>query len=192
MHKPLTIFIISVFLLLSCTENTHTPKPKGYNRIDIPQYTYLTYTGDKFSFEYSDLAKVAQPKDTLGEMWFDINYPKLNARIYLTYLPISRNTLKNLINDSYNLAYSHSLKAQNISQSVYKNDERKVYGVIYNIEGNVATPSQFFLTDSTSNFLRASFYFDTKMNTDSLAPITKVVRDDIFKFIESFNWQSSN
>lgn len=163
------------------------PKPVGYNRIEIPNPSYAEYKTSKFALEYSTAAEIKAIPDK-DNLWFNISYDKLDATIYCSYIPITAEKLRDAIEDSYNLAYSHGLKASNITQSVYSNPETKVYGIIYTLEGNVATPTQFFLTDSVSNFFRGSFYYNTKVSMDSVAPITEKIRADIMQLVETFNW----
>lgn len=187
MNNKIILYIIAILaFVISCNEPS-TPKPKGYNRIEISDSAYTEYKTKKFTFQYSDLANIKpiQGKDSL---WFDLSYSKLGATIYCTYIPITKAKLSKAIDDSYNLAYSHTLKASNITQTVYSNPESKVYGIIYTLEGNVATPTQFFLTDSVSNFFRGSFYYNMKVSMDSVAPITNKVREDIVRIVDTFNW----
>ena len=42
---------------------------------------------------------------------------------------------------------------------------------MYDLKGNTASSLQFFVTDSTRNFLRGSLYFNAEPNKDSLAPV---------------------
>ncbi|QIK53227.1 hypothetical protein G7051_02240 [Dysgonomonas sp. HDW5B] len=187
-----TINVVALLMLLMFVSacNEYTPKPKGYNRIDNATGETVEYNFPKFSFRYSDQVHI----DTLqskveNEIWFNIIYPKYNAIIYCTYLPVSKLTLPKVLEDSYKLAFSHSLKADEIIQQTYTNVDRGVSGTVYSIEGSVATPIQFFLTDSVSHFFRGSFYYAEKVNSDSVAPITEFVMEDIQEMINTFSWQ---
>lgn len=187
-----TINVVALLMLLMFVSacNEYTPKPKGYNRIDNAAGETIEYNFPKFSFRYSDQVHI----DTLqskvkNEIWFNIVYPKYNAIIYCTYLPVSKLTLPKVLEDSYKLAFSHSLKADEIIQQTYTNVDRGVSGTVYSIEGSVATPIQFFLTDSVSHFFRGSFYYAEKVNSDSVAPITEFVMEDIQEMINTFSWQ---
>ncbi len=187
-----TINVVALLMLLMFVSacNEYTPKPKGYNRIDNATDETVEYNFPKFSFRYSDQVHI----DTLqskvkNEIWFNIVYPKYNAIIYCTYLPVSKLTLPKVLEDSYKLAFSHSLKADEIIQQTYTNVDRGVSGTVYSIEGSVATPIQFFLTDSVSHFFRGSFYYAEKVNSDSVAPITEFVMKDIQEMINTFSWQ---
>jgi hypothetical protein len=48
---------------------------------------------------------------------------------------------------------------------------------------------QFFLTDKKNHFFRAALYFNTQVRPDSLAPIYEFVKEDVFKLIETFEWE---
>lgn len=182
------VLLCAFVFLAGCSK--YTPKPTGYNRIDDVETDYVEYNFPKFSFKYSDQIRVDTLQSKIkDEIWFNIAYPKYNAIIYCTYLPISRTTLPKVLEDSYKLAFSHSLKADEIIQQTYSNTDKRVSGTVYSIEGSVATPIQFFLTDSVSHFFRGSFYYAEKVNPDSVAPITEFVLKDIQEMINTFSWK---
>ncbi len=186
-NKSLVFVGLLLVFITGCNE--YTPIPKGYNRIDDAKAEYVEYNFPQFSFKYSGQVRV----DTLqskakDEIWFNIIYPQYNAVIYCTYLPVSKLSLPNTLEDSYRLAFNHSIKADAILQKTYSNTDRKVSGTMYSIEGDVATPVQFFLTDSVSHFFRGSFYYTEKVNADSVAPITEFVLRDISEMISTFRW----
>lgn len=191
--KAKYIYIIGGLFLLATISSCdkYTPKPRGYNRIDSVETKYTEYKFSAFLFKYSAQAYIdtLQAK-TKSEVWFNIVYPKYNAIIYCTYLPISKSIFPQVLDDSYKLAYSHSLKADKILHKNYVNDMTKVSGTIYSIEGSVATPIQFYLTDSLTHFFRGSFYYKNKVNPDSVAPITEFVLKDIQYMIDSFRWEN--
>ena len=66
--------------------------------------------------------------------------------------------------------------------------EKNKGGILFKIEGNVATETQFFLTDSSKNFIRGSLYFNNKVNPDSMAIIQKFIDQDIENLISTFEW----
>ncbi len=189
--KHLATGLLLTFLFMaSCRD--YTPRPVGYNRIDPPDRTAERHAFPQFSFDLPDYTRI----DTLhapasNQFWFNIVYPQYNATIHCTYLSIDRNALPGVIEDSYHLAYSHSVKANKINQYLYTNSETKVSGILYEIEGDVASPAQFFVTDSIHHFLRGSFYYSVKVNTDSVAPVTDMVKEDIRQMINTFAWQKT-
>jgi len=87
------------------------------------------------------------------------------------------------------LAYKHSIKADAINERIFINAEKKVYGTIYLIDGNAASPLQFYLTDSTHNFLRGALYIREVPNIDSLRPVIDFLTPDVIRLIESTEWR---
>lgn len=179
------ICIIVCILFLSCKNNDYTPKPIAYNRIEKPDYSYKKYEQPLFIFNYSDLSTIEKVPGKDSSSWFNLVYPRYNATIYCSYLPITKETFGKALEDSYHLAYSHAIVANDIKQQVYSNPERHIGGIIYEIEGDVATPVQFFITDSISHFLRGSFYYDKQLNLDSVAPITSFIKEDIVEIFQT-------
>ncbi|MFR9166194.1 MAG: hypothetical protein ACLVKO_08280 [Dysgonomonas sp.] len=187
-NKIFVLFAILFFTACS-SNNNDMPKPVGYNRIERISSNYKTLATKHFSFSYSDLAYIDTLKtEKENNVWFNIVYPQYQARIYCSYSSINRNMLNERLEDSYRLAYSHATKSAGIQQNLYENPNHRTYGILYDIEGEVATPVQFFLTDSIQHFFRASLYYDTKVKADSVSPITRIMREDIMKMIESFEW----
>jgi gliding motility-associated lipoprotein GldD len=91
--------------------------------------------------------------------------------------------------DTRTLAYKHSIKADAIQEQVFLNPAEKVYGLIYRIEGNAASPMQFFLTDSTQHFLRGALYISEVPNIDSIKPVIDFLEPDIIRLIETTTWK---
>lgn len=184
------IFFGAVLSLNSCKEKNSTSKPIEPNRIAIPQYGYISAETPYSKFDRSELSQIEQNNEA-NKNWLNINYPSFNATIYCTYLPITEKKINELIAESHKLAFSHSMMADNIAQTSYSDPDNKVYGIIYTIEGNVATPCQFYLTDSTSNFFRGSLYYNSEVKADSVAEITQAIRRDIKTLTSTFRWMKS-
>ena len=87
------------------------------------------------------------------------------------------------------MAYKHTIKADEINPIIWNNEEKQVYGILYDIKGDVASQVQFYLTDSTTHFLRGAFYFNCIPNKDSLSPSLRFLRKDIDRMIETFEWK---
>ncbi|WP_457651099.1 hypothetical protein, partial [Propionibacterium freudenreichii] len=69
------------------------------------------------------------------------------------------NNLNKYLDESWTLATRHQVKASGMPETPIVRDSAKVYGLLFEIEGNAASSIQFFVTDSTQNFLRGSLYF---------------------------------
>ncbi len=173
----------------SCRRD-YTPKPRGYFRIDLPEHAYRAYQSScPFRFEYPVYAKIQADRDPGAEpCWFNIVYPQFRGQIHMSYKEVNGN-IDNLIEDARGLVYKHAIKADAIGEQLYTNEEKQVYGILYDIDGNAASSVQFFLTDSTRHFIRGALYFNSIPNADSLAPVIRFCRQDIVHLIESFSWE---
>jgi gliding motility-associated lipoprotein GldD len=178
---------ITAILFASCGGDT-IPKPKGYLRFDLPEHSYEKFQDDcPYSFEMGTYAKVENRQMTEA-CWKNIYVKPCRARIHLSYKPVDNN-LVNLLEDAHELVYDHTVKAEAISEQVFVNPDRKVYGILYEIKGDAASNLQFFATDSVQHFIRGALYFRAVPNQDSLAPLVRFMRKDIEHFIETLHWK---
>ena len=187
--------LITALFILSACNSTYTPKPTGYFKIDFPEKTYQQFNqpGYPYTFEYPAYARIIKDStffDTTAEnpWWINIDFPQFNARMYLSYKIIGNNKLEKLLNDAYNLTNKHSIKASYINDSIM-NISDNVHGSFFSVQGDVATASQFFLTDSTKNFIRGALYFDATPNEDSLRPVSQFLVEDMKHLISTFRWK---
>ncbi len=185
-------FIILLLVVSSCKEN-YTPKPRGYFRIDLPETKYKEFDSVSFpySFEYSSNAYISNdPYAPDQKYWLNINYPQFKAVIHLSYKKVENN-LPQILNDAHSLVAKHISKADAIYDSLVIHPEKKVYGLVFNLEGiGVASPYQFYVTDSTKNYLRGALYFDVHPNNDSLKPVIKYIKKDIDRFLSTVKWKN--
>jgi gliding motility-associated lipoprotein GldD len=191
MGHLIRITVIITLLSLVCCKRHYTPKPAGYLRIDFPEKTYRLYDSTcPFSFEYPVYGKITKDTSRIAEpCWINIEFPHFGGKIHISYKTVNKN-LNTYIEDSRTLAYKHTVKADAISEILYSDEERKVYGLLYDIKGDAASNVQFYLTDSTKHFLRGSLYFNVQPNADSLAPVIDFIRDDIVHLVETLKWKN--
>ncbi len=191
MKHKLLLTLATIFTLYSCGDDSFTPKPTGYFRIDLPKKEYQPLQKDcPFSFEvpsYTTIKKNAN--NPLETCWFDIQFEQLNANIYISYKTVDTN-VNQYLEDSRTLVYKHTVKANDIDQQIIRMPEKKVYGVVYSIEGNAASSYQFHLTDSTNHFIRGSLYFNNAPNQDSIQPVLNFIKTDIEHLINTFEWKN--
>ncbi|NND77396.1 MAG: gliding motility lipoprotein GldD [Flavobacteriales bacterium] len=182
-----SIFILLILLFVSCDTEEYYPKKRGFIRPELPTKDYQLFDEDcPFSFEYPSYSVISIRPNT--ECWMDVVYPKLKCELHLTYKALNGN-LREYLEQTHKLAYDHHFKASNIETERTSSAEKDVYGVSYFLEGDVASNTQFFLTDSTRHFVRGALYFRSKANPDSLAPYIDFVNEDIRKMVESFEWK---
>lgn len=187
----MVVFVIITSFFLSC-KNEYTPKPKGYFRIDFPENEYVYFKNEfPYSFEFSKFAEIdIYNRDSL---WINIEYPQYMAKIHISYKVIDNkaenSNIFKYLEESRKLVYKHTIKADAIGEIPWIDTEKKVYGILYDIKGNAASPINFVLTDSTDHFFRGALYFFVEPNKDSLAPVVEYIRKDIIRLIESFEWE---
>ncbi len=187
MNKIFFIIISLQLFFISC-KNEVLPKPKAQLRLQYDAVTYeSTDTDCKFDFKKNRIAQLKRVSKH-GFCGFKLFYPNLNATVYLTYRPV-QSDLKKLLKDAQNLTYEHVVKADNIATQAYSNTTQNVHGMVYKVSGNAASPSQFYLTDSTNHFLLGSLYFNIKPNYDSILPGIKYLENDLKVMIESLIWK---
>lgn len=186
------MFVALAIAAMSCTEKPSQPRPKGYFRIDLPekQYTKLD-TMRYYGFEYPIYGTVTPDFYSRNEKdWINVEFPKYKGTLHLSYKQVNGN-LSDYIEDTYSMVTKHITKAMGIRDSLMVNHERKVYGLAYFLDGvDVASPMQFFVTDSTRHFMRGSLYFNLKPNNDSLQPVIKYITDDILHIINTLEWKN--
>ena len=185
----------ALFILLLSCNSPYTPKPTGYFKIDFPEKKYQLFDqpGYPYTFEYPTYAHVVKDSTFFGDetenpWWLNVEFPQFSSRIYLSYKIIGSYKLDSLLNDAFNLTNKHSIKASYIDDSVM-NVSPNVHGEFFKVEGDVATANQFFLTDSTRNFLRGALYFDATPNEDSLRPVNEFLVVDMKHLISTLRWK---
>ena len=189
MNYSFKILFFSIVVLLtmsnaSCKEDT-LPKPKAQLRLEYKDADYKDLNSNcPYIFQYSTQAT----SRSNSKCWININYPKLNASINITYRPVNNN-LKELFREAEKLTFNHAIKADGISSVPFENKRNKTYGAIYEVTGNAASPLQFHLTDSTKNFITGAVYFNVEPNYDSIVPAVKYLEKDLKHLMETLKWK---
>ena len=185
-----------MFLLICCCigcsrQEDYSPKPRGFFRIEFPEKKYeKVETGCPFGFEIPSYSILSEEDSHKHPCWKNLDFPQFNARLHVSYLPITQKTpLNQLIEDARTFAFKHTTKATAIDQSAIKNDQPNVSGLQYEISGNTASNYQFYLTDSSKHYFRAALYFNEKPHVDSIAPVLEFIKKDINHLIQSFWWK---
>jgi len=186
----LSLFL-GIILVLSACEKDYLPKPKGFNRIDLPEHSYRVLPDSfPYSFEYSRHALIKRDCSLIAERyWMDLFYPGITANGQITYKTIDDNeNLKLLLEDSYKLISKHQIKAYSIDETVFETSLGKT-AVVTELEGEVPSQFQFFITDSSQHFLRGALYFRIAGKNDSLAPSIEYVKSDIIHMLNTLKWK---
>ena len=184
--KTITFFALLLLLVFanSC-KNDVLPKPASQLRLDYPVAKYASFSNHcPFEFEINENAIIKEDKNC----GFSIHYPKMKATIYLTYKTVDNN-LNDLLRDAQKLTYEHVIKADDILEQPYVNNDKKVYGMFYRVDGNAATNSLFYATDSIKHFVTGSVYFYAKPKFDSIMPAASYVKNDMQRLLETIRWK---
>jgi len=170
----------------------YTPKPKGYNRIDLPPHRYRALpAGHPYTFEYSQYAKVLRDSSYLAQPdWLNVYYPKLHANIQITYTNVVRNRqlYNKMMEDARKLTGKHQIKATSIEEKILRTPNG-MRASVFELEGEVPSQFQFYTTDSTKHFFRAALYFRTATANDSLAPVIEYVKYDMIKMLNTLRYK---
>jgi len=187
------VFFLLIIICVSCGSET-IPKPRAFLRLDYPQPKYDRVVSNlPFSFEKNELAnevtdiKVARDEKSIS---IDVTYPSLKGTIYLTYKKVTEETLQPYLIDAQNITQKHTQKADAITEQPYIDALNKVYGMFYEIGGNAASQSQFYVTDSINHFVTGSLYFYAKPNYDSILPAAQYLKRDIQHLMETIMWNN--
>ncbi len=212
MQKFIVVLVL-IFLIPGCN-STYTSKKKGYFEIELPKHAYQTFNreGFPYAFEYPVYANIIQDStyfDSTPEnpYWINIDFPQYEARIFLSYKIIGGraiykvrnsdgtytdssgiNYFDKMVNDAFNLTNKNEAVASSIKDSLIKTPN-DIYGVYFSVGGNAATARQFFLSDTTKNFIRGALYFGATPNADSIKPVQDFLTQDIHHMINTFRWK---
>ena len=216
--RPLFPFIMLIFfsICFAACNSTYTSKKKGYFNIELPKHEYVSFDKPDFpySFEYPVYATVVKDStyfDSNPEnpWWINIDFPKLNARIFLSYKVIGGNAMykirqpdgsykdsvginqfDKMVNDAFNLTNKNQAISTSIRDSLFYT-KNGITGVFFRVGGNAATAKQFFVSDTSKHFLRGALYFDATPNVDSLRPVQDFLQVDMDRLINSFRWKGN-
>ena len=186
LKKQRVNFFITWFILVCSCNQAYKPKPKGYNQIQFPEKKFEQITvSNVYSFKKNSQANHEVDNE---RFWVTLNYEKLNAEILITHKEIlNYNELNEFVQESYKLIGRHQIKAESIIEKrvVAPN---KTHAVLFEINGEVASPYQFITTDSTRNFLRAALYLDNPAANDSIIPVVEYLKNDVNHILNTLVW----
>ena len=185
------VLLLLLVTAVSCGNRNPQPKPRGYFRIDMPEKQYVTLdTMRHYSFEYPTYAIITPDYYSLDEKdWVNVEFPDFKGTIHISYKNVDLN-LSDYVEDVYRMITKHITKATGIRDSVIIDRGRRVYGLVYSLEGEgVASPLQFYLTDSIQHFMRGSVYFNIYPNNDSMQPVIKFISEDVKHLINTLEWK---
>lgn len=180
----------AVCLASSCADN-YIPKPRGFQRIDLPsEKTYSEYSSEcGFAMKTPSYVSVEPDRHPQAEKcWYNVNFVPFGATLHLSYKSFANNNeLMKLTEDARTLVYKHTIKADEIYETQISNTH--IHGMLYELSGNTASNFQFYVLDSTHHFIRGALYFNSKTDNDSVAPVLAYLKKDIVEMLESVRWK---
>lgn len=187
-----TFFIlITLFSIIGCTEEINIPKPPTYLRPELPEHAYEIYDDNcPYTFEIAKSYTIKKVVDENGETCHkDIDLGKLNGSLHMSYIDMTEplSTYVNYVNDKVD---EHKIKATGIEDKQYLFGDKKVYCTFFELKGDVASPFQFYITDSTTKFVSGVVYFNSTPNYDSILPSLNYLKVDLEHLIEKFEWKN--
>ncbi len=209
----ITILTLLTAFLFSCNSN-YTSKKNGYFKIDLPEKKYQLFDepGFPYSFEYPVYAKIIKDstyfdRNPENDFWRNIDFPEFQAKIFLSYKmvggkalyqvkgpdgkyrdSVGTNYYDRMINDAFNLTSKNEDVATSKKDSLF-HTTNNISGLLFKLGGNTATARQFFMTDTTKNFIRGALYFYASPNADSVKPVVDFLQKDIDHLISTFKWK---
>lgn len=213
LKKKYVLFFLFVLPLAACNSN-YTSKKTGYFKIDLPEKKYILFNepGMPYSFEYPAYAYIVKDSTYFdanpeNDYWRNIDFRNLNAKIFLSYKAVGGKALykikqpngsykdstgvnryDKMINDAFNLTNKNDDVATSKKDSLFTT-ANKVSGLLFKLGGNAATQRQFFMTDTTKNFIRGALYFYASPNADSVKPVVDFIQKDIDHLLTTFRWK---
>ena len=177
--------------MFGCREETYVPKPPTYLRLELPNHEYDQYKDEDcpYSFSIQKLYTVKDFEGVSNNCHKDIDLGPLNGSLHLNYIdmvePLS--AYVNFVNDKVD---EHKVMASAINDWKIINLDKDVYCTFFELEGNVASPFQFYLTDSVEHFISGVVYFNSVPNYDSLKPSLDYLKVDLEHMINSLSWKN--
>lgn len=182
--------ILLILLTFSCGDDQLIPKPPTYLKLDLPKHEYKLFKEDNchYHFETSKLYEIKAVSDQNGLTCHkDIHLGPLNGVMHFSFIQMEK-PLAEYINFAINKVDEHKIKATAIEDTSFLRTNDRVFGTFFELQGDVASPFQFYLTDSVSKFVSGVVYFNFTPNYDSLKPTLDYLKVDLYKMIETFKW----
>ena len=189
MNKIISLLLIFFSIFYSCVDS-NLPKQSAFLRIEFPEPNYIAPNEIKLPIHFYYNLSAADVNVTNSKQFY-LNYPKMNLIVDMSLNKITkREDLENNFRDFSLTLETHSKKSNGVFIREYENLNNRVYAKIFELRGDVASPIQFYLTDSTSNFINGSLNLKFKSKYDSIFPTIQYVKNDILVLVESLNWNT--
>lgn len=194
-RKVLKAHLLGLFALLLCLvacAPEPRPRPRTFPRLELPPRAYARFADPRCpcTFEYPSVGVLKNLKNDSCD--FDIAFPTLGTTWHVTNRRIhpgrrGPDTRTDLYEKYRRLLYHHAPKTTGIL-------ERRLRvpaggGTFFELSGQVPTPAQLFISDSTRHALIVASYFNTAQKNDSLAPVIQYLKHDLHHLAQTLRWQ---
>ena len=155
-----------------------------------PNYLIYKSQNSKINFLYNSSSSSIE---SISERTINLDYKKLGMNLDLSFDELNDETeLTNYLRDFNLLLDAHTKRSNGFLIKEFENRNYSTYGKLYEFRGDVASPIQFFLTDSINNFIHGSLNMTVKSKYDSIYPSVQYIKNDILVFFESINLKKNN
>lgn len=188
LHKILFLFGLLLFHF-SCDETSYLPREKAFLRLEFEKPMYDTYSSEfsKLNFIFNNAYasfEIVSDKKTV------LRYKDIKIDIVLIDIQLENtSSIEESLQNFYMFLEPHRKKSNQISVKEFVSADNKRFAKVFEMRGPVASPLQFYVTDSINNFLFGSMNLTEKSDYDSIYPSIMYVKNDIFSIIESVNWE---
>jgi len=188
-------FILLCNIIVSCNEDPIVPKRPTYLQIDFPNYTFHLQKGSgPYEFKMPDTWVLKDPvlefDGTYCQEEIDLSIGReINGITALLYRKFDdKDTLLQLITDSNKKVDYEKIKANTIHYNQIIDEENRIYGTFFELIGDgVATPFQFYLTDSLNNYMHGSVYMSYS-KYEAAKPLLNHIKSGILELINTIKW----
>ncbi|MFK7970087.1 MAG: hypothetical protein AB8F95_06950 [Bacteroidia bacterium] len=189
----LILFIVSI-ALVACEEPINLPKKHGFPRMNIPDSTaHQVYESQTCPFTFKAPAGGEISRDLADSCWLDLKFPAYDLVWHISHREVNQAdvTAEFYFEEHRRLVYKHSQKASEIRPLEFEVPAGRV--IAHELYGEVGTPYYVFLRDpSNSQVVTMSFYFQTSLENDSLAPLITYMKQEMDNALLSFEFAGEN
>ena len=192
-NSLIKLFFICI-IFSSCKDPAPVPKPPTYLNINFPDHTYSYVKGDcPYEFKLSSLYNYKTIENSKLNLCIqEIDLGPLKGSLYLYYIALpSKDSLAEIINFANDKVDEHKIIADKIEFVQIIDSKNSVFGTFFELKGNVATNFQFYLTDSSQNFVRGEVLLNCRPNYDSLRPSLDYLKVDLLEMVHNFKWRKN-
>ena len=192
-NSLIKLFFVCI-IFSSCNDPAPVPKPPTYLNIYFPDHIYSYVRGDcPYEFKLASLYNYKTIENSnFNSCIQEIDLGPLKGSLYLYYIALpSKDSLAEIINFANDKVDEHKIIADKIEFVQIIDPKNKVFGTFFELKGNVATNFQFYLTDSSQNFVRGEVLLNCRPNYDSLRPSLDYLKVDLLEMVHNFKWRKN-